>query len=378
MKKNTLYTFLFALLFFSSCKGQIQPNLPQNATKVSITEQAKLPKPQNTYKDAAIGCGLQDKQGNLWFGSNGEGVFCYDGKAFTNFTTKNGLNSNTIYSILEDKTGRIWVGTNKGLNLFNGTNFAPIPFTLAPSSSFNPLTANSNPLAQQNAVWSMMQDKSGKIWFGTEDGIFCYNTSEKNQPGTISFTRFLDNNHIINPSLLQLKAIFAILEDKKGNIWFGSCAIEGISRFDGNTLTQIVAHKNVRRINAIIEDKSENLWFATSFSGVGFYDGKTFTKNFFEQKEGYQSNVIEDKSGAIWFEKVGGLGCYKDKTTKILTTQDGVPENNLFPILEDKTGNLWFSSVGLGLYCYNGKDFINFSEKNTVIETLLDNAMPRN
>jgi ligand-binding sensor domain-containing protein len=48
--------------------------------------------------------------GNLWFGTTGEGVYKYDGKSFSQFTASNGLNSNKVYCILEDKDGKIWIG----------------------------------------------------------------------------------------------------------------------------------------------------------------------------------------------------------------------------------------------------------------------------
>jgi len=66
---------------------------------------------------------LQDKIGNLWFGSNG-GVSKYDGKSFTNFTIKEGLSNNYVFSILEDKSGNLWFGTDGGGVLkYNGKSF---------------------------------------------------------------------------------------------------------------------------------------------------------------------------------------------------------------------------------------------------------------
>jgi ligand-binding sensor domain-containing protein len=57
---------------------------------------------------------LEDKSGNLWFGTNGGGVSKYDGKSFTHFTDKEGLSNNVVRSILEDKSGNLWFGTYGG------------------------------------------------------------------------------------------------------------------------------------------------------------------------------------------------------------------------------------------------------------------------
>ena len=66
----------------------------------------------------------KDKDGNLWFGiTGGNGVFRYDGKVFTPFTTQDGLFNNHVGSILEDKNGNIWFGTEGGVCRYDGKAF---------------------------------------------------------------------------------------------------------------------------------------------------------------------------------------------------------------------------------------------------------------
>src|SRR3989337_1468619 len=57
---------------------------------------------------------LEDRKGNFWFASVGSGVYYYDGKSFQNFTTKDGLASDRVTNIYEDKSGKIWFGTEGG------------------------------------------------------------------------------------------------------------------------------------------------------------------------------------------------------------------------------------------------------------------------
>jgi ligand-binding sensor domain-containing protein len=371
--RTQIYLFLLLFVWITSCNGQ---NKTEKQVETNLIELPKILKSQGIYKDAAIGCGVQDKAGNLWFGSNGEGVYRYNpsaslragGKPFTHFTVKDGLDNDIVYSILEDKAGNIWVGTKTGLNRYTPSASAgEIAFTKMPI-----IVTRGNNTSFLNGVWSMMQDKKGTIWLGTDEGVYCYNG--------IYFTRFLDNTNVFNKDTLQLKAIFSILEDKTGKIWFGACINDGISRFDGKTLINIVPHKDVRRVNNIIEDKLGNILFATSFNGICRYEpstllkvgGKAFTKNIFMRKQGYQGNVLKDKAGNIWFDEYEGLGYYdssaslgaSEKTFKTLTEKDGLPNNNIYPIFEDKSGNLWFSTVGMGLYRYDASEkiFVNFSE----------------
>jgi ligand-binding sensor domain-containing protein len=351
-----IYSLLVVLVFLTSCNGQVKTEYQSDKDSIS-TGQFKIPKPQGINKDAGIGSGIQDKDRNLWFGSYGEGLYKFDGKFFIHFSKEQGLNSNTIYSILQDKTGNIWVGTNKGLNRLDGNKFVSIPIVLGNKTSLYISNSNNNNniTPTENAVWSMMQDKNGTIWFGTDDGVYCYKGKE--------FTRFLDNQTIINKDSLNLKGIFSILEAKNGNIWFAECAGEGVSSFDGKSLSIIIPYKEIGRTDRIIEDKQNNLWFAAAFKGVSKYDGKTFTQNIFKDKQQNGSyNILEDTNGNMWFDRQDGLGFYDGKTLNILTEKDGTTIKDFIPVILDKSGNLWFSSKGMKLYKYDGKTFINYSE----------------
>lgn len=63
------------------------------------------------------------------------------------------------------------------------------------------------------------------------------------------FTRFLDNQNLLNRDSLQLKGIFSIIKAKDGKIWFAACQSEGVSAFDGKTLSNIIPYKDVGRTN---------------------------------------------------------------------------------------------------------------------------------
>lgn len=352
--KTPIYSLLLVLTFLTSCNGQVKP-VTQKDNENTLSGQAKIPKSTATNNNVRLGYSIEDAEGNLWFGSYGKGLYKYNGKLFIHFGMEQGLNSDIIYSILQDKTGNIWVGTNKGLNRFDGNKFNSIPIVLSNHSSSYLSNSNNNTTPSENAVWSMLQDKNGTIWIGTDDGVYCYNAKE--------FTRFLDKKTVTNKDSLKLKGIFSILEAKNGNIWFAECAGEGVSRFDGKSLSIIIPYKEIGRTDRIIEDKQSNLWFATAFKGVGKYNGKTFTQNIFkDQHQNGSYNILEDTNEKIWFDTQDGLGFYDGKTLNILTEKDGTITKDFIPILLDKSGNLWFSSNGMKLFKYDGNTFTKFSE----------------
>jgi streptogramin lyase len=99
---------------------------------------------------------LEDKAGTLWFGTDGGGVSRYDGRSFTSFTTAKGLANNHVRSILQDKTGNLWFGTlGGGVSRFDGISF----------TSFTTKQGLAN-----NFIYSMLEDKSGCLWFSTDGG----------------------------------------------------------------------------------------------------------------------------------------------------------------------------------------------------------------
>lgn len=370
---NPVYSLLLVLIFITSCNGQNKtqsqidsvsvPTIPVGHPKF-IKSQCSG-KVEEQYQ--TVCCGIQDKAGNLWFGTTAEGVFKYDGELFTQYTMKEGLNSNCIFSLLEDKAGSIWIGTTEGICRFDGSKIISIPIPLF----IRPVINNNYYYTQfstKNTVWSMMQDKTGKIWFGTGDGVYCYDGNY--------FTRFLNNDNIINEDSLQLKMVDDMLEDSDGNIWFASGmppGEEGLCRYDGKMIESFKP-KNQGWIRNVVKSQNGNLLLATRRAGIINYNGKFFT-NYLQPKElinGSLNAIIEDKSGILWFasdygkdlgDTLGGLwhanlpasNSSEKKFTKI-TNKD------VFFILEDKDNNIWFGTRNTELYKYNGKTITGFSE----------------
>ena len=100
---------------------------------------------------------LEDRRGNLWFGTWGGGVSMYIGESFIHLTEKEGLISNNVRAILEDSHGNLWFGTRGGgLSKFNGKTF----------THFTEKEGLSN-----NIVLSILQDSNSNMWLSTEKGL---------------------------------------------------------------------------------------------------------------------------------------------------------------------------------------------------------------
>jgi ligand-binding sensor domain-containing protein len=359
--KNLIFFLLLVSAFFSSCNGQIKTARP-NETGIEqqsfTSKNIKLTKTQGTTVHQNVHCSLQDKNGNLWFGTTGEGVYRYDGKEFTQFTQKDGLSINSILSILEDKSGNIWFGTEDGVSRYDGKTISKIPFVSNKLSGIG----ISIPQPAKNKVWSIFQDKTGIIWFGTSEDLYCYDGK--------SFSRFLDRRDILNNQSLKLKWIQCFLEDSNGTIWMGSgpTAMEGVIQFDGKTISSAKPNGD-GWIRYMLEDRNKKLWFGGRGNGNFIYDGKNFIK--YSEKVGIGNPILVDKAGNIWFtgeeknatvESVGGIWCYDGKAFKNYDTKDGLSKYFVYSMLADNNGNIWIGTRNCGLYRFDGKTFTSFSE----------------
>jgi ligand-binding sensor domain-containing protein len=265
---------------------------------------------------------LEDRKGNLWFGTKDSGVYCYNGKSFQHFTTKDGLASNQVFHIYQDKTGNMWFGASR----YDGKSFR------------NFTTKDGLP---HNSIRPIPEDKTGKFWFGTRDNSLVY-----------------DGKTFTTKDGFPINSVSLVLEDKTGKSWFASGG--NIYIYDGKTFTTLTnkdgkAFKNVR---CIIEDKKGNILFS-DVDGLWRYDGSTFTN--FSQRGAYA--IIEDKKGNIWTTTGGGtLFRYDGKTlySKNPTVTEIQSQSvMLLGILEDAKGNIWFGSGG-GVYRYDGKTITDF------------------
>lgn len=289
-------------------------------------------------KHGNVNCLLQDKKGNIWFGTNGGGVSKFDGNAFTHYTTSEGLTDNGVWSILEDRKGNLWFGTaGNGVSKFDGR-------------SFTNFTENEG--LGNNVVFSMLEDKNGNIWFGTNGGGASMYDGK-------TFTHFTEHQGLSNNYVL------CMLQDHKGNMWFGTNG--GVSMFDGKRFLNYTVQEGLpgNEIFSMLEDNYNNVWFGSYGGGVAKYNGKTFTH--YTDKEGLSGNeilsLLEDSDGNIWFgTNKDGVSKYDGKTFAHFADKQGLPSNTVKSILEDKSGNIWFATHGGGVTKYNGKIFSHYSE----------------
>ena len=246
---------------------------------------------------------LEDRKGNLWFGSIGSGVYYYDGKSFQNFTTREGLINNEAGCIYEDKTGNIWFGVNGGASRYDGKSFRN--YMIQGESMIEDRMGKTVPSSQRppNEVTSIIEDKTGKFWFCTRGNTFVYDGK--------TFTTL---THSGKP----FTNVRTIIEDKKGTIWLGGN--DGLWRHDGITFTNIIQNF----VGYIYEDKNGNIWTSSEESPGGSWVLSRYDEKYLSNKKptvtGVRSNegmifgILEAYDGSIWFGTLNGVRRYDGNT----------------------------------------------------------------
>lgn len=362
-----IYGLLLLFLFINSCNGQDKTTpVEQPKTNASGGNSSLVPefyglKPDYSQQISQyVRRVFQDKAGNIWFGTQGNGVGRYDGKSLVYFTPKDGFDATVVRGILEDKSGNLWFATNNGVVRYDPKGSA--------GSSFTGFTVKDG--LSHNDVWSISEDKKGTVWVGTMGGVCCYDPKQAVEKSFKSFP-IPEANVEIQPRFSRRLA-WSILEDNEGNLWFGMDG-DGVRKYDprravGKMFTIFTNKDGLadNNISSILQDKKGNLWFGTRNGGVSRYDGKSFTN--FSERDGICYNFIwtmtEDKKGNIWFGSAGGgMSRYDGKSFTNFNEKNGLFNKHVQSIFEDKSGKLLLGTSG-GAFRYDGKSFFNITKKS--------------
>lgn len=304
-----------------------------------------------------INCFVEDKEGNVYIGTNGKGLFKYNIKSnsYVSVNYNNNVKADkTIVSLLYDSKGRLWIGTYMdGLYCYTGTKF---------THYYNsPLSL---PVLPDDNIWSLIEDANHSIWIGTLNvGFYKFDESAK------KFVAF-------NNSKNRYATIECSFKDNKNNIIFGSTWGITVLKPNGNLYKYFEFNKNNDRfaernyVNSIAQDKKGYYWIATQ-SGLAVLNMETEQYHFLNNESGIENKsinmVLVDKNNTVWISTTTGIfmikivdyGQLNNIKTNIVRfgKDDGLQDNkfNGKSAYLSKNGKLFFGGV-------NGFNVINPDE----------------
>lgn len=355
--RHCIYSLIAVLIFFSSCNAQ------SNSRRDTVEEPGK-----NLWYI------FQDKENRYWFGTDGDGLYCFDGKTTLHFTKKHGLCDNQIRGIQEDRSGNLYIHTVRGISKYDGRTFTTLS------------VAGNDPSGND---WKLEPDD---LWFpGAQDSGLVYRYDGKSLhrlrfPKTTLGEEFISKyprstypTMIFNPY-----DVYTIYKDSKGRVWFGTGNL-GACCYDGKSFIWIseddlteFGDGSGNGVRSILEDKDGNFRFSNTQYCYKVYQNdslkqekkiKTYSRqkgigSLDGRKDGDMHDYLsaaKDDRGNIWMVTYNaGVWCYDGQKIIPYEIKEGDKTVILISIYKDKQGALWLGTQEAGAYKFNGRSFEKF------------------
>lgn len=287
----------------------------------------------------------EDRNANLWVGTK-NGIHHWNGSRFVPFSRAEGLPSGDVRCIFEDREGNLWLGTGKSLTRFNNTRFTPFEFGTGDDIVVN----------------EIVNARDGGVWAATKRGLFYTN-------GGLS-TRYTRSEGLVNDNIVSVcegldRVVYALCEGGQvckrvggrfvpvpglvGNWRIGadrdglviSCNPGKLWRYREGKLFPLIMPFESCYFFTFYQDFSGVLWTACE-RGIGRIEGNKL--EVFSDGLPFGSHVlglVQDPQGGMWATTDHGLARFQNGSMKMYTSKQGLPEDNLYQILQDDTGKLW-------------------------------------
>ncbi|MFT5520989.1 MAG: ligand-binding sensor domain-containing protein [Enterobacterales bacterium] len=280
---------------------------------------------------------------------------------FKHISTEHGLSQKTVQTIFQDKTGFLWFGTQEGLNRYDGRELKIFrhddndPFSLS-----------------NDVIRDLLEDKQGNLWVATSAGLNRYNAENEN------FERLIIKNEQ-GEVVSRLNSIFV---DSSEQLWVGT---EEFGVFIINqenyqvSRNEHLALLNNSDVRAIFEDSRNRMWIGTDGKGALLITRNDKAIFHFLQQENTQGtishnrirSIIEDSNGRIWLATRGGGINRFDELSKTFTHYMNDPTDNkslshnrVYQIFEDSQKKLWMATAeGVSIYQPASNNFLNIKQK---------------
>jgi len=311
---------------------------------------------------------IKDKRGFVWFGTD-LGLYRFDGYYFKNYSHEsndpNSISSNRVMSICEDDNC-LWIGTFNGLNRFDKTTEDFKVYKLNPDDKSSPV---------HNNVLEVFLSRNEELWIGTQIGLHKFDKTT----GKFTLYNNPEDTQKIHPNI-----IVSLCEDKDSNLWIGTWGgglynLESsnklfknykFSSMDSNSLSSnFVRH--------ILEDNNGDIWVATH-NGVNKFDKSKEKFYLFYQDSlnssssirDYIHSMTKDKDGMLWFGYPEGISIFdpvKNIFTNIERKDHPTLPSEVGVIYTDKMGIVWICKFEEGGFVIYNKDKWKFNHYNNFL-----------
>jgi signal transduction histidine kinase/ligand-binding sensor domain-containing protein/CheY-like chemotaxis protein len=313
----------------------------------------------------------QTRNHKILIGTAGGEINTYSpiSNVFEAYIDNNTLSTKIINTIIEDKEDKLWIGTDKGVEIY-------IPGTKK-HSEFIPsqLVINQTGLPKQASIQCICIDTFGWVWLGSfDEGLFKYN------PATGVCKQYVNNEN--DPESISNNVIWSVCTDHNNNVWIGTRNLLNRYNRSGDNFVRYTPDAGNPRsishnvISYICEDSKMNVWIATLGNGINKYDSKKDEFTWINETNGLSDNSIfgiaEDSKGSLWLSSAKGLSKYNPVTGTVenFDKSNGFRDNlfNMGVCSKSHEGIVYFGGVN-GLNVVNPDSIKDFTETPPIVLT---------
>lgn len=315
-------------------------------TRTAVSHRHDAADPHSIAGDE-VRCIYRDRAGRIWVGTNnGLDLFNPGDGSFTHFTD-NGRKRHSIFDIREMHDGRLWVATEFGgvaiINYYmlgftdGGLLTAPVEYiTKGYGDSY----------ISGSSVRCMVADSYGNVWlglYGEGVDLLTFSQPQFNQTGYKPYD---------TAAGLTTKSVLSLCLDKKGNIYVGTDG-GGVNILDktGRRTGVIPVGKN-GSVQAALRDSKDRLWFGCFNDGAYIYTGGRLERTHAIKEHTDVRAFYEDKDGSMWIATSSGIYVTDGDGQSVKRHYD-VPGNLVRSIVRDGNGRIWVATFGNGLLIYS-------------------------
>jgi len=265
------------------------------------------------FTDADVNTLFSDREGNLWFGTDGEGLYQLTGESFVRYGPEHGLTGDAIHAMTRDHEGNLWIGTyGGGILRFDGREFTVFDRSQGLPNVY---------------ITAAIADSLGSLWFGTASaGLITYNGKEFTQVGPDEGMPF--------------QGIRILFKDSAGHIWIGTG--EGLACWDGERFMTFTTSEGLYddMIWAISEPESGRLMVVTR-NGINFIRQEQVISGFNDPEifDKRLNTAFEDANGNLWVGYSGhGISRIDGSTGEVttITDENGLNSNLIYNLIYDR------------------------------------------
>jgi signal transduction histidine kinase/ligand-binding sensor domain-containing protein len=302
---------------------------------------------------------ISDRHGHIWVSTDGKGVFCIHGNDVDHYGRIEGLSSDSVWSLFEDREGIIWAATSNGIDSFRD----PAVATFSASEGLHKDAAMGILASKDGTIWianngsldriangtvssirmgaglpgeqvtSLLEDRAGNIWVGVDNRLYLFKNA-----------RFLP---LPEPNHKPLGMVVGITEDTDGNIW-AECSGKPrkLVRIRDFQVREEFPESQVPPGHSLGADPHGGIWIGTIKGDVALFRNGVLGKNFQVNLKGdsVADLILAQEDGTVLAGSMDGLFGLRNDRAQRMTKKNGLPCNWVYSFVEDKHKQWWLNT----------------------------------